>query len=58
MEFDKVAYGKLFSILAEQAQAMATGVYVAQGSLAGYEAMLILYPTSRQCAPPEPGEPT
>ena len=45
MELDRATYGKLFCILAMKEQAMAAGeVYVAQGNLAGYEAMLILYP--------------
>ena len=59
MEFDKVAYGKLFSILAAQEQAMSAGeVYVAQGDFAGCGAMLILYPTSRPCDPTEHEAPT
>ena len=55
MEFDKVTYGKLFYMLAEQEQAMSTGkLYIAQGALADYGAVLILYPKSRPRDPPEP----
>ena len=53
MEFEKVTYGKLFCILAEQAQAMAdVPLYITRGEICpGYAVLLVVYPTSRQCDP-------
>ena len=58
----EIEYGKLFSLLAEQEQAMASAkpLLVGHGELLpGYCAMMILWPgaTSRQCDPPEHEEP-
>ena len=57
MKFDKVTYGRLFLILAEQAQVMSDGpLYVTQGEICpGCSIFMVVYsnPTSRQCDPPE-----